>query len=393
MITTLLLDLDDTLLKNDDEVFIPGYFERISQYLAEIVPKERMLAQLLAGTAAMLENKNPSLHLKDAFDQVFYQDINISYEELQPHTDRFYAEEFPKLQELTSQFPDSRKMLDFAHSRGLEVVVATNPLYPRTAVEQRLAWAEIPIDQFEYSLITSYENSHFAKPHLEYYAEILAKLGRNPHDAVMVGNDISDDIEPASALGLATFHVRRDSSSDAQAEDLSRAIRWLEQSPEVIDPPTAATPLALLARLKGNLVAFGDLFSDTKKSDWTVKPKPDSWAAIEIITHLRDVEREINFPRIKTILVSEEPFISAVDSDRWADERGYLGNDPSSVIQSLWQARAETIGLLKNESEETWNRPARHAIFGPTNLTELVLIFIEHDLLHLRQLRSVLHRN
>ncbi len=167
MITTLLLDLDDTLLKNDDEVFIPGYFERISRYLADIIPKERMLSQLLAGTAAMLENKNPSLHLKDAFDQVFYAGINISSEDLRPHIDRFYAEEFPKLKELTSHIPDSRKMLDFAHSHGLEVVVATNPLYPRTAVEQRLAWAELPIDQFEYSQITSYENSHFAKPNLE----------------------------------------------------------------------------------------------------------------------------------------------------------------------------------------------------------------------------------
>ena len=85
MITTLLLDLDDTLLENDDDVFIPAYFEKLSQHLADIVPKERMLSQLLAGTVAMLENKDPSLLLKEAFDQVFYSGINVTQDELAPN--------------------------------------------------------------------------------------------------------------------------------------------------------------------------------------------------------------------------------------------------------------------------------------------------------------------
>lgn len=390
MITTLLLDLDDTLLENDDDVFIPAYFEKLSQHLEDIVPKERMLSQLLAGTVAMLENKNPSLYLKDAFDQVFYSGINVTQDELAPYSEQFYSTEFPKLKGLTKPIPGARELLDFALSRDLEVVIATNPLYPKTAVEQRLAWAGIAVDQFDYAIVTSYENFHFAKPHMEYYAEILAKLGRNPHDAVMIGNDQSDDIVPSRDLGLAVYHISEKAAVGSIGGDLTGAMDWLKKSPEFIDPRTAATPQTLTAKLIGNLVAFGDLAVGINERDWTSRPNPASWAAIEVIAHLRDVEREINYPRMKSLLVGDDPFLSAIDSDSWAEERGYIDNDPVEVLKSLWEARTETITLLNGESPEAWNKTARHAIFGPTNLSELVLIFLEHDLLHLRQLRTTL---
>lgn len=393
MITSLLLDLDDTLLGNNDEIFIPKYFERLSHHLGDIVPKERMLSHLIAGTSAMLENQDPSLRLKDVFNQVFYPGIQLSYEELLPYTNQFYVTEFPKLRSLTNQIPGSREIVEYAYSKDWEVVIATNPLYPRNAVEQRLAWADLSVDQYDYALITSYENAHFAKPHLEYYAEVLAKLGRNPHNAVMIGNDKSDDIDPARSLGLATFHISTETSDTTPSGCLSKALDWLKRTPEIIDPRASATPQSLSARLMGNLVAFGALFSDRNEQAWTRKPNPDSWAAVEVIAHLHDVEREINIPRIKSILIEDEPFLSAIDSDRWADERGYINSNPFEVLESLWQARLETISLLDTKNPNAWERSARHAIFGPTTLAELVLIFIEHDLLHLRQLRHIHNLN
>jgi FMN phosphatase YigB (HAD superfamily) len=390
VITTLLLDLDDTLLENKDNIFIPAYFELLSRHLSHLVPKERMLSSLIAGTEAMLENKDPRLYLKEAFDRVFYPGVGYSHDDLLPSTEDFYANGFSELKTLTKTKQGSRDLIEYARRNDLEIVIATNPLYPKTAVDQRLDWAGIPTSQVEYALVTSYENAHFAKPHLEYYAEILAKLGRNPHDAVMIGNDDADDIEPARALGISTFKITENSPEGSQAGELSKALEWLTSSPEMIDPRISATPPSLSARLLGNLTAFGDLPIELGVSAWRKKPDPDNWAAVEVITHLRDVEREINAPRIKSILSKDDPFLSAIESDLWAEERKYIENDPEEVLHSLWEARWETINLLAGESEDVWKRGARHAIFGPTTLRELVLIFIEHDLLHLRQLRSTL---
>jgi len=40
---------------------------------------------------------------------------------------------------------------------------------------------------------------------------------------------------------------------------------------------------------------------------------------------------------------------------------------------------------LMDGLQAEWDRPARHAIFGPTSLQELVGFMAEHDRLHVRQ--------
>jgi phosphoglycolate phosphatase-like HAD superfamily hydrolase len=56
MITTVLIDLDGTLLENNMETFVPAYLNLLANHLSEIAPPERIVQELLAGTRAMLEN-------------------------------------------------------------------------------------------------------------------------------------------------------------------------------------------------------------------------------------------------------------------------------------------------------------------------------------------------
>ena len=51
----------------------------------------------------------------------------------------------------------------------------------------------------------------------------------------------------------------------------------------------------------------------------------------------------------------------------------------------------ETVDLLRGLGDE-WKRKARHAIFGPTDLQELVKFMVEHDKLHIRQIRSTIEQ-
>ncbi|MBM2847261.1 MAG: hypothetical protein HW418_203, partial [Anaerolineales bacterium] len=51
-------------------------------------------------------------------------------------------------------------------------------------------------------------------------------------------------------------------------------------------------------------------------------------------------------------------------------------------------ARKQTTDFLRRLPGSAWNRPARHAIFGPTHLAEIVGWMLGHDRLHLEQLRE-----
>jgi FMN phosphatase YigB (HAD superfamily) len=57
-------------------------------------------------------------------------------------------------------------------------------------------------DDFEY--VTAYENSSYCKPSPGYFTELLDKLGIDPCECVMVGNDTKDDFA-AHALGIPVF--------------------------------------------------------------------------------------------------------------------------------------------------------------------------------------------
>ena len=89
-------------------------------------------------------------------------------------------------------------------ARNTRIVIATNAVFPLTALEQRLAWAGLR--DFDFELITSYEVMHFCKPHPEYYKEILSLIGLPPEECLMVGNDIGEDL-PAGTIGIKTFLV------------------------------------------------------------------------------------------------------------------------------------------------------------------------------------------
>jgi hypothetical protein len=123
---------------------------------------------------------------------------------------------------------------------------------------------------------------------------------------------------------------------------------------------------------------------------WSLRPEPEEWSAGEIACHLRDVEREVNLPRLQRILTEPDPFISAVDPDRWAEPRGYRRQPGAQALEAFGEDRLETLRLLEGLEPATWDTPARHSLLGPTRLSEILSVAAEHDLLHLAQLRRTL---
>ncbi len=74
--------------------------------------------------------------------------------------------------------------------------------------------------------------STFSKPSPEYYAEILAKIGWNDEPVVMIGNSYEDDILPAQAIGITTYHIHHSSEIQKPAgvgsHSLENFYPWLD---------------------------------------------------------------------------------------------------------------------------------------------------------------------
>jgi HAD superfamily hydrolase (TIGR01549 family) len=203
----ILFDLDNTLLLNDMETFIPAYLELISGYAAEIYDPELFVRHMLAATEVMAGNTDPGISNEMVFWGTFSKLTGWDREKMVPFFAHFYETEFEGLKTLTAARPEARPVTEWAFETGHRVVIATNPMFPRIATEKRLEWADLGVDEFNYALVTTYENMHATKPHREYYVEILERVDCEPRQALMVGDDWGRDIRPAAAMGMHTYWV------------------------------------------------------------------------------------------------------------------------------------------------------------------------------------------
>ncbi|MHC1784877.1 MAG: DinB family protein [Anaerolineaceae bacterium] len=390
---TVLIDLDDTLLSNDMDTFLKVYLKALGTALSPFIPPERMVPQLLSATRMMSKNTSPEMRLEEVFDLNFYPPLGFEKKDLTPTLLDFYRNEFPKIQSVTEQRQPAVRLMDKMIAAGWDVVIATNPLFPHAAVIQRALWAGFESHLPAIKTITSFENFHFAKPNPAYYAEILGQLGWPNQPAVMIGNSLSDDILPAALLGLPVFWINDHAEPLPASLDggggsggLDGVFPWLEsilargKASETKDPNGL---LAILAATPAVMESFCQPLSD---SDWKNRPGENEWSPTEIICHMRDVDRDVNLVRLPLLMEEQNPFLQAVDSDPWAVERSYQTQDGKQALSDFIQNRIKLLEILANLPAEGWKIPARHAIFGPITLQELVGIIISHDQAHLNQM-------
>lgn len=215
MIEAVLFDLDDTLLSNNIDRFVPRYFALLGEYAEpKFGDRQRFLRDLMLGTQAMMTNTDGAKTNRAVFWELFEAKTGHTIDEMEPFFDQFYETIFPELRSASAQRPIAVEMVQTCFDLGLKVVIATNPVFPRRAVEERLAWAGLPVDSFPFALVTSYENMHAAKPNEAYYREILQKIEAQPDQAIMIGDDWENDIVPARAVGLSTYWIANGGQTD-----------------------------------------------------------------------------------------------------------------------------------------------------------------------------------
>ncbi len=202
----------------EQDLFIRKYLMYISSALSKHgYEPERLSESIMLGTHAMIKNDG-ALTNEQVFWNAFCKIYGEGAREDIKHFDRFYVEHFDKLASFTSPTLDAQKAVKLAHSLGIAVILATNPVFPKIAVHKRMAWAGLFPEEFEH--ITAYENSHYCKPNPNYYAEILRRTGYNAEECLMVGNDAREDTA-AELLGIDVF-LLTDCLINTDGRDISK---------------------------------------------------------------------------------------------------------------------------------------------------------------------------
>ena len=204
-IKAVMFDLDGTLLPMDQSVFLKEYLKRLSMYVAPYGIEPSVMAGVtMEATEAMIHNDG-SRYNHEAFWERFFELIGAEKKELIALTDKFYYNEFKEVKNVVGRNELARATVEAAHGKGRKVVLATNPVFPMAAQLERISW--IGLEESDFDLITSYDNSKFSKPNPNYYRDICDKIGLAPENCLMIGNDERDDMKAATEAGMRCYLV------------------------------------------------------------------------------------------------------------------------------------------------------------------------------------------
>lgn len=201
-ITTVLFDLDGTLLPMDEIYFSKLYFAAMAKMLAPYgYEAQSLMKAVRSGVVAMHQNDGSDLN-KNKFWKAFASVLGEDKLKDMPVFEEFYRTDFVAAKESCGFNSKAKETVDYIKSKGFRVALATNPIFPSVATERRIKWAGL--DKSDFELFTTYENYSYCKPNPKYYSEVCEKMNVDPKNCLMIGNDATEDTA-AEKIGIRVF--------------------------------------------------------------------------------------------------------------------------------------------------------------------------------------------
>lgn len=212
--TTLLLDLDGTLIDVEMRSFLEAFFPLAAARFAPPGESGRITRALNLAVRAMMLAVDGARTVDHVFLESFAPAVGGTPDAVRESFAEFYRGEYQQLRRLVAPVPGARALLELALARGCELVLATNPVFFLDAIRARARWAGL--DDVPFTLVTGAELMRWTKPHAGYYAQILATVGRPAGECLMVGDNPAMDMA-ARAVGIPTWLAVREGEAPPEA--------------------------------------------------------------------------------------------------------------------------------------------------------------------------------
>lgn len=202
----IMSDLDNTLLP----VITQDEFVRI--WFSDVAKKfyDRQMNQAVAlnaineGCRAMMLNDGRKRN-NEVFYDTAVKKSGYPKEVLEEVLTDYYATTFSNVRKITEENPFAPEIVRLMKEKAEFTAVATMPLFPLSACDTRMRWTGISADQFD--LVTSFDQSSYAKPNPLYFQEIIDRFKVKPEQTLMIGNDVKEDMIPCRLIGVDVFLV------------------------------------------------------------------------------------------------------------------------------------------------------------------------------------------
>ncbi|MEV0296914.1 HAD family hydrolase [Nocardia sp. NPDC050710] len=198
---TVLWDLDGTLVGLRRRSFKTLMPLTAAFAFRDLTPPHRFLRVLADVLPEVRRNETDRTNTEFMVERLADR-LDIAPDLVSRRLQRLADRDFGRLRRCFPALPEAVSTVRELRAAGNAQIIATNPLWPLSTATTRLRWGGHDPDLFEF--ITSGESMRRSKPRVEFYGELLDRLGLAAEDCVMIGNDAANDA-PAARAGIPVF--------------------------------------------------------------------------------------------------------------------------------------------------------------------------------------------
>lgn len=387
---TVLFDLDDTLLNTNVETFFPAYMRALAKALPGEPSTDKFRRQLFYAESKMVTNPDPGKMLSQVFSENFYHSLGTTEEACRPILHRFYSELHPTLHNLKQPKEGARELIDWCQAHGMTLAVATNPVFPDIATRQRIQWAGL--DPEEFAFYTTYNNSHFAKPSLAYYAEILGRLGWPDAPVVMIGDDLNLDLLPTEKMGFSTFWINSNGHQNHRPKgNLFDAKKFLQKCMANREFHISNDPEVLIAILRSTPAVIDTWFTQFPTDALNNKPDKKDQPFVDVLWQMARIEQEIYLPQWEQLSLDPKQTLILPDLKNWAKDRERPDHNPEKAFDIFVSFRQKSLELIEDLLDKAYvDQQAAKSTHSETAFEQLLDIVAKSDRTFLRECANIL---
>ena len=205
--------MDGTLLNMGEHAFEKETLKRMNDFFEKKFPGKGKVIVTAVGCGIESMKKNDGKQSNElVYWQAFEQACGYKRAELEPLFFEFYRTDYARIGDDYVPDENMKELVHLLEAKGYQLIVATNPLVPQIANQQRVLWSGT--GDVNWLEITSFENYSSAKPNARFYQEICKRFRLEPQECLMVGNSIRDD-GAAQELGMEFYLILNEDSAEA----------------------------------------------------------------------------------------------------------------------------------------------------------------------------------
>lgn len=116
------------------------------------------------------------------------------------------------------------------------------------------------------------------------------------------------------------------------------------------------------------------------------RPAEGEWCIREVVGHLRDAA-ELWTKRLFMVFSQFDPILPVFQQEESVEAAGYQDADLGPVLAAMREQRMKTCELLEHAPD--WSRIGQHPLQGRKSLRQFAEIALQHDRIHLQQIRTL----